>query len=352
MAKPKVITLPFVLLLWDYWPLRRMFAGTGDTAPEGIPSALAIPPRTLSWLILEKLPLLALSAGSAVLTLKAQRAGGAINPQNSFGLSMRVENAVVSYARYMGKAVWPLHLSAFYPYPRGGVSTWQAIASCVLLTAVTVFVIVARQRRYLLVGWLWFLGTLVPMIGVVQAGDQSIADRYAYLPFVGLFIMVCWGGADLASKIKSRAGAAVWSAAPSLAIVLALTVVTHRQIGIGKTASRCGPMPCRSQRGTTRQKPIWARLCCGRQTPKLRYLTFKGHRYLSGGSQAIPVSGLCRAAGWRSAGSDRTISKSAGSTRTMGRPLRTFVRFRWRVWPLPIAFSETRRAPSNARGRH
>jgi protein O-mannosyl-transferase len=237
MAKPQVITLPFVLLLWDYWPLQRMFAETGDTAAEGIPSAFAIPPRKLFWLILEKLPLLALSAGSAVLTLKAQRAGGAINPLNSYGLSMRAENAVVAYARYMGKAVWPLHLSAFYPYPRSGVSTWQVIASSVLLIAVTVFVIVARQRRYLLVGWLWFLGTLVPMIGVVQAGDQSIADRYAYLPFVGLFIMVCWGGADLASeKIKSRAGTAVWSAAPSLAIVLALTVMTHRQIGYWKNS--------------------------------------------------------------------------------------------------------------------
>lgn len=231
MAKPQVITLPFVLLLWDYWPLQRMFAGAADTAAEGIPNAPAIPPRKLFWLILEKLPLLALSAGSAVLTLKAQRAGGAINPQNSYGLSMRIENAVVCYARYMGKAVWPSHLSAFYPYPRGGVSTSQAIASCVLLIAVTVFVIVARERRYLLVGWLWFFGTLVPMIGLVQAGDQSMADRYAYLAFVGLFIMVCWGAADLASeKITSRGGTAV-RLAPSLAILLALTVVTHRQIG-------------------------------------------------------------------------------------------------------------------------
>ena len=236
MAKPQVITLPFVLLLWDYWPLRRMFAGTGDTAAEGIRNVPAIPPRTLSWLILEKLPLLALSAGSAVLTLKAQRAGGAINPQNSYGLSLRMENAVVSYARYIGKAVWPSHLSAFDPYPRSGVSAGQAIAATVLLLAVTVFVIVARRRRYLLVGWLWFLGTLVPMIGLVQAGDQSMADRYAYLPFVGLFIMVCWGAADLASeKMPNRGGTAVWLA-PSLAILLALTVVTHRQIGYWRTS--------------------------------------------------------------------------------------------------------------------
>jgi len=236
MAKPQVITLPFVLLLWDYWPLRRMFAETGYAAAEGIRNVPAIPPRTLSWVILEKLPLLALSAGSAVLTLKAQRAGGAINPQNSYGQPLRMENAVVSYARYMGKAVWPSHLSAFYPYPRSGVSAGQAIAAIILLVAVTVFVIVARRRRYLLVGWLWFLGTLVPMIGLMQAGDQSMADRYAYLPFVGLFIMVCWGTADLASeKIPSRGGTAVWLA-PSLAVLLALTVVTHRQIGYWRTS--------------------------------------------------------------------------------------------------------------------
>ena len=230
MAKPQVITLPLVLLLWDYWPLQRMFAGTRDTALDAAPNAPAIPPRKFSWLVLEKLPLLALSAGSAVLTVKAQRAGGAMNPLNSYGLSMRIENALVSYARYLGKAVWPSHLSAFYPYPRG-VSAWQVIASCILLFALTAFVVVARKQRPLVVGWFWFLGTLVPMIGLVQVGDQSMADRYAYLPYVGLFIMICWGIADLASeKIKSRTVTAVWLTAPSLAILLALTVLTHRQI--------------------------------------------------------------------------------------------------------------------------
>lgn len=244
MSKPQVITLPFVLLLWDYWPLQRMFAGTRMPSLGPATGTVEIPPRKLSWLVLEKLPLLLLSAASAVITMTAQQAGGAINPLNSYSLSIRIENAVVSYARYIGKAIWPARLSAFYPYPAGSLSIWQVLASALFLLGVTALVIVNRRRRYLLVGWFWFLGTLVPMIGLVQVGDQGMADRYAYLPLLGLFIMICWGVADLfsprvsvgksqergklaGSKDVSRVGLAV----AGIAVLVALAVVTHRQIG-------------------------------------------------------------------------------------------------------------------------
>ena len=247
MSKPQVITLPFVLLLWDYWPLRRMFAGTPADSAGSAAAAADIPPRKLSWLILEKLPLLALSAASAIITIKAQQAGGAINPLNSYGLAVRLENALVAYVTYIAKAIWPTHLAAFYPYTAGSLRTGQVVASALFLLAVTALVIVMRRRRYLLVGWLWFLGTLVPMIGVVQVGDQAMADRYAYLPFLGLFIMICWGVADLFSKRTAskddvqvrEAGTAkgpssIVLIAVSIAILATMALLTHRQIGYWK----------------------------------------------------------------------------------------------------------------------
>lgn len=222
MSKPQVVTLPFVLLLWDYWPLERMFAselpssGNADRAPA----------RRLPWLLLEKTPLLALSAGCAVLTMWAQRTGGGYNPEPT--LSLRLENAVVSYVRHIGRAFWPSHLALLYPFPRTSFPAWQTSLALLLLIVISAWAVWARQRRYLLVGWLWFLGTLVPMIGLVAVAWQAMADRFAYLPFVGLFIMVSWGIADWAEQRKvSRA----WLAVPACALLLALAIVTHRQIG-------------------------------------------------------------------------------------------------------------------------
>ena len=228
MSKSQVITLPFVLLLWDYWPLRRWRADVSEAAAPG--STLP-----LSRLILEKLPLLALCVASAMLTLHAQKAGGAINPLNSYPLSIRLENAVVSYVRYLGKAFWPAHLAAFYPYPRNGLPMGMVFASGVLLIAVTALVIAGRHRRYLPVGWFWFLGTLVPMIGLVHVGDHGMADRYAYLPFVGLFILVVWGISDLLSQeIASVPATRAWLTASGVAVLVVLTILTHRQIGYWK----------------------------------------------------------------------------------------------------------------------
>src|SRR5208283_2649743 len=198
MAKPQVITFPAVLLLWDYWPLRRIFAD-GKEPFHGTTQAGPIPPQKFSWLIWEKVPLVFLSLGSAYLTMKAQRVGG---PKSwVYTGYVRVGNAIVSYPRYVGKAFWPSRLSIMYPHPGYSLKTWQVIAASLFLLGVTALVAANwRRRGYLLVGWLWFLGTFVPMIGVIQVGRQAMADRYAYLPFVGLFIMVCWWIADWAGE--------------------------------------------------------------------------------------------------------------------------------------------------------
>jgi len=228
MSKPQVITLPFVLLLWDYWPLQRMLPVDRESSfqtatPEVMPGA------TFSWVILEKLPLFALSAASAIITIKAQRAGGALATLR-IPLDIRLANAAISYVRYLEKALWPSRLAVFYPHPLRFAVGWQAVAGVVLLVGITVRVVLAR-RRYLLVGWLWFLGTLVPMIGLVQVGTQAMADRYTYLPFIGLYLMICWGVADLAQQWHLPAAVLPVT---GLAVLTALMIVAYRQIGYWK----------------------------------------------------------------------------------------------------------------------
>ena len=187
MSKPMLVTWPFVLLLLDLWPLKRF-----ELTRQG----LEILPR----LVIEKIPFFALSVGSSIVTFLVQRTGGAVSKGISFGA--RLENAVVAYARYIGDFFWPSDLAVLYPHP-GTWSWWHILISCALLTVVTVAVIVfARSRPYLLVGWLWFLGTLVPVIGLVQVGVQSMADRYTYLPFIGLFVMVVWLLNELVSRFS------------------------------------------------------------------------------------------------------------------------------------------------------
>ena len=222
MAKPQVITLPFVLLLWDYWPFERL-AVANAASVEGHPSR-----RRLSWLVREKVPLCVISVISGVLTVKAEMTGDAVGSVARYAFSVRAENAVVSYVRYLGKAFWPSHLAVLYPYPLTPFPVPQVIGALLLLFGISFFVVRENDRRYLLVGWLWFLGTLVPMIGIVQVGAQAMADRYAYLPFVGCFLLVTWGVADGAQQLKIPSGLVM---AGSFAVLLALAVVTHRQIG-------------------------------------------------------------------------------------------------------------------------
>jgi hypothetical protein len=226
LAKPQVITFPFVLLLWDYWPLQRMFVPGGESDSTNP----VIPAKTLSWLVLEKLPLFALSAASALVTIAAARTD---TEKIFYPRHIRIEAAIVSYVQYLGKALWPSRLAVFYPHPGSSLRPWHAYAALFFLVAITALVFEARNRRYLAVGWLWFVGTLIPMLGlqpVGYKGMQGIADRYAYLPFIGLFIMICWGVSDFVSQRKSGTRSA-WLAAASFAVLLLLLVaIAHRQL--------------------------------------------------------------------------------------------------------------------------
>ena len=198
MAKPQIVTLPFVLLLWDYWPLQRI--GTGA---DGSGSLAASTPRSVMFLIWEKLPLFVLAAADSVVTAIAQHKGKAVRSISEFSMSARLENAVVSYVRYIGKAFWPSRLAPMYPRPEGLLPVWQVVAAAALLLLLSALVLARRDRRYLVVGWLWFLGTLVPMIGLITVGDQAMADRYAYLPFIGLSVAVVWVLDDV-SKAREK----------------------------------------------------------------------------------------------------------------------------------------------------
>jgi tetratricopeptide (TPR) repeat protein len=222
LAKPQVITFPFLLLLWDYWPLNRIAALDNGSAEAGDLTKMRI--GRLAW---EKVPLLLLCAVSAVVTVEAQRAGGALRDLSRYGLLLRLETAVISYVRYLGKALWPSKLVAIYPHPSQLYPAWQVGGAAVLLIFITVLVLRARQQRYLAVGWFWFLGSLVPMIGLVQVGEQALADRYAYVSFIGLFIMIVWSVAEWAQarKISER-----WLAVPAVCCLLVLGILTHRQV--------------------------------------------------------------------------------------------------------------------------
>jgi Tfp pilus assembly protein PilF len=193
LSKPQVITFPFLLLLLDYWPLGRFGAAPLLDAPGSTRTLLK---PSSGWLVLEKIPLLLLSAASAIVTMKAQRAGGAIQTLSQYSPLLRLETALIAYVRYLGEAFWPSNLVALYPHPTRLYPAWQVGAAVLLLILITVTALRARDHRYLAVGWLWFLGSLVPVLGLVQVGAQAIADRYAYIPFIGLFVMCTWLMAD------------------------------------------------------------------------------------------------------------------------------------------------------------
>jgi Tfp pilus assembly protein PilF len=196
MAKPMLVTLPFVLLLLDAWPLRRL-QGFDPRAGEVLPGPEredVLSKKSFWGLVTEKLPLFALTAISSAVTLAAQRAGGAVESFEALGLWDRLSNAAVGYLRYLGKLFWPQDLSLYYPLHEVP-PVWQVLAALVLLAAVTAGAwLWRRERPWLALGWLWFLGTLVPVVGLVQVGGQAIADRYTYVPSIGLGILLagCW----------------------------------------------------------------------------------------------------------------------------------------------------------------
>jgi len=198
MSKPMLVTFPLTLLLFDLWPLRRTQW-----------------PRT----ILEKLPLLALSLSASVITFMVQRSAGAVKMAP---LAIRIENAFITYLIYVKQAFVPTRLAVFYPYP-SSIAAWQAAAAFVVVLAISVLAIQAwRERPYLTVGWFWYLGTLVPVIGLVQVGQQAHADRYTYVPLVGLSIMLAWGGAEVAAKWPRTKPALAAAAVISCAVCMVL----------------------------------------------------------------------------------------------------------------------------------
>jgi len=211
MSKPMLVTLPFVLLLLDYWPLNRFGLSTlnssasaysyGATAPKRSEGGQLSTKRALR-LILEKFPFFVLSAASCVVTIFAQTE--LIQPFEKFSLPLRVGNALISYVAYLGQMFWPVGLAVLYPFTAKGVEGSGVVLSVVVLAVISTGVLVLRRRPYLLTGWLWYLIMLVPVIGIVQVGAQARADRYTYLPQIGLYLLLTWGAADLCAGWRHR----------------------------------------------------------------------------------------------------------------------------------------------------
>ena len=227
MSKPMLVTLPFLLVLLDIWPLGRL---------KGMPRnpAFRAPARPLRGLIAEKWPLLALSVASAVITFFVQRRGGAVVSAVLVGPARRLSNALIAYGRYVEKTFWPHDLAVLYPYRLELDAALTAGSAAALVTATTVFLWQARRRPYLAVGWLWYLGMLVPVIGLIQVGSQSYADRYTYLPTIGLMVALVWFVGELVAD--SRPGRFVASGAFALALA-GLSIVTMRQVPVWKDTS-------------------------------------------------------------------------------------------------------------------
>jgi len=246
MAKPMVVTLPAVLLLLDYWPLGRLSnveepklkpAAKSKTKKKRKEKAQAEPaPLTtvgpivgskLPRLLIEKIPLFGLAAASSVITYWVQHSGKAVMAFDTLPLGQRIGNALVAYMRYILMTICTRGLAAFYPHPGDSLPLWQVMVSALLLVAVTVLVVwTMRRLPYIIVGWLWFLGALVPVIGIIQVGGQALADRYTYIPHIGLFIIVAWGGAALAVRWripKATLGAVVG------VVLVALTATAFAQ---------------------------------------------------------------------------------------------------------------------------
>ncbi len=249
MSKPMLVTLPLLLLLLDYWPLGRsdqssmisdQLSVISDQSGSHIPSTKH---RARWHLLLEKAPLLMLSAASCMITFVAQRQSLAVGSLDEMGMGMRVSNALVTYVSYIGKALWPMRLGAFYPYPMHPFPAWQVAGSALLIIAITLLVCrYGKTHRYLPVGWLWYLGTLVPVIGLMQVGAQAMADRYTYIPLIGIFIMVAWGIPESLgvwgyggmgeedSNTPKRLYSRTWPLAVAAVVaIMALTVRAHDQ---------------------------------------------------------------------------------------------------------------------------
>ncbi len=223
MSKPMLVTLPFVLLLLDYWPLARFEPSPLDSgAPFGPRRLLS----ALGPLLVEKVPFFLLTAASTVITFLIQNRGGAV--VGRLALDIRLRNALVAYCRYLGKLIWPSNLSIFYPYPDHPWPLYLVLPAAALIGAVSLLALAcARRRPFFPVGWFWFVGTLVPVIGIIQVGGQSMADRYTYIPSIGIFVLLVWGVHDLMRLWQFRVPAAATLATGAL---LGCVLITRQDL--------------------------------------------------------------------------------------------------------------------------
>ena len=199
-----LVTLPFVLLLLDYWPLRRLKFGQERGNNEILEKNIPKKSEALQ-VVLEKIPLLLLITGLSIITFVAQKSFGAMNYAENLTFSARLTNAMISYLEYLEKTIWPKGLAIFYPHPANDFILWKGVLCGMVLVGITAISIrLIREARYFAVGGFWYLGTLVPVIGLVQVGAQSMADRYAYIPLIGIFIIIAWGVPALIVKWRYK----------------------------------------------------------------------------------------------------------------------------------------------------
>jgi Tfp pilus assembly protein PilF len=220
MSKPMLVTLPFVLLLIDYWPLRRFRLRPKNTENDLQETKIGCPELSSSRLIFEKIPLIVLVAVLSAIVFIIQKKAGAMQMMQILPFNVRVANGFVSYVSYIAKMFYPVRLAVFYPYPK----MMKVSEAVLLLPAISILAIYwARQKAWLIVGWLWYVIMLVPVIGLVQVGNQALADRYTYLPLIGIFIIVAWGAVELVPKTTYRNVVLGTAAAIVLSILLVLT---------------------------------------------------------------------------------------------------------------------------------
>ena len=225
MAKQMLVTLPLVLLLLDYWPLERFTFGSLKKNSKHKAKFGAV---SFSSCLLEKLPLLALSAVASLIVFLVQSKATLVKSTVAIPFGYRLGNATLAYAKYIRKMFWPADLGILYPHPETNLPIWKVLTAGVLLLCISILVVRHfRSRRWLAVGWLWYLGTLVPVLGLVQVGLQAMADRYTYIPLIGLFIIVAWGAAELLAKQRRRN---LVFATAAVIVLSALVAVTYRQL--------------------------------------------------------------------------------------------------------------------------
>ncbi len=229
MTKQMLVTLPLVLLLLDYWPLQRFTWPLKQKDRKG-----ATATTSLSRCFVEKVPLLALSFIASLIVLHVQSKSALVRNTIQIPIALRTANAILVYTKYITKMFWPLHLGVLYPHPETNLQLWQVLAAGLPLLCITAIVFrLSRNRRWLIVGWLWYLGTLVPVIGLVQVGLQSMADRYTYVPLIGLFTIIAWGTAELIVKLKYKN---IILAAGAGMVLLVLSVLTWLQLSHWKNS--------------------------------------------------------------------------------------------------------------------